>query len=144
LKTWIVVVAAAVLSVAASADSGNERPREAAETFGRALTGSRASLLRTILPQQGKVRLSLVRLGPEHGTYASGQVEAIFRDFLAAGAIRSFDVVRLESDGQVSSLVHAKAALVDREGRATRIALHLAFQPEGGRWVLREVKEAPE
>ncbi len=128
----------------AFAAAGEEQARAAAEAFGRALVRGQASSLRAVLPERGKVHLVLNRMGPEEGFYGAGQVEALFRDFLAAGAVTSFEVSRLESDGHSSTLVHSRAQIKDREGRPARVALHLAFQPEDGRWVLREVKETAE
>jgi hypothetical protein len=90
------------------------------------------------------VHLALIRLGPEEGAFGASQVEALFRDFLAGGKVSSFVVARCESDAKSSALAHGKAAIVDRDGRSARIDLHLAFEPEDGRWVLREVKESAE
>jgi hypothetical protein len=52
--------------------------------------------------------------------------------------------MRCESDGRRSALAHGRAAITDRDGRQGRIGLHLGFEPEGERWVLREVKETAE
>ena len=65
-------------------------------------------------------------------------------DFLAVGEVKNFEVLRLEGGGDTTTLVQGRAVLVDRDGRPARVLLHLAFQPEGGRWVLREVKETSE
>ena len=64
----------------AGADDG---ARAAAQIFGRALVAGNAEALRAILPAQGKVHLTLTRLGPEEGNFGARQVEAVFRDFLA-------------------------------------------------------------
>lgn len=134
-----------VVTAAASAGAGEKtEAREAAQLFGRALLTSKASAMRPILPAEGRVRMSLVRLGPEEGTFAPNQVEALFQQFLSGAAVSAFDLIRLESDGRSTSLAHARLTLVDREGRAARVSLHLAFQPEADRWVLREVKETAE
>jgi hypothetical protein len=141
LTGLVVVVALAVTLVAADADDG---ARAAAATFGRALVKGSAEALRPILPERGRVHLTLARLGPEEGLFGARQVEAVFRDFLASGKVASFDVVRCASDGGRSALAHGRAAIVDRDGRSGRIGLHLGFEPEGERWVLREVKETAE
>jgi hypothetical protein len=47
----------------------------------------------------------------------------------------------VESDGSSFALVHARASLTDRQGRACRVGVHLSFQPEDGAWVIREIKE---
>jgi len=126
------------------AAEGDAQARRATALFGSALTSGHADGLRPILPQRGKVRLTLVLLGPEEGAFGANQVEALFRDFLAGGKVSSFVVERFESDGASSALAHGKAAIVDRDGRKARIGVHLAFEPEDGRWVLREVKESAE
>jgi hypothetical protein len=134
------LVAASLVGAAAPPDPA----REAAKIFGHALVTSDAAKLRRVLPESGKVYLSLSRLGPEEGSFGPGQVEALVGDFLAAGSVRSFDVIRIESDGRSTALVHARALIVDREGRSGRALMHLAFETEGDRWVLREIKETAE
>lgn len=140
----LVALIALALWWPAVAETSEDDARRAARTFGSALLTSDAAALRPILPSNGKVRVDLRRLGPEDGLFGAGQVEALFKDFLSTATVRSFDVVRLESDGRSSALARARAVLVDREGRPGRVTIHLAFQPEDGRWVLREVKETAE
>ncbi len=118
--------------------------RAAAATFGRALVAGSAEALRPVLPERGRVHVTLSRLGPEEGLFGARQVEALFRDFLAKGKIASFDVMRCESDGRSSALAHGTAAIIDRDGRSGRIGLHLGLEQEAERWVLREVKETAE
>lgn len=125
------------------ADGAEEQARHAALRFGRALTGDDASALGAVLPQRGKVRLHLVRFGPEEGAYSGEQVQAVFDDFLRVGAVRTFDLIRLRSGGEGFVLAHARAHVVDRDGRSADVRMHLTFQPEGDRWVLREIREAP-
>jgi len=128
----------------ATPGTGKDDARAAADKFGGALTGAQASALRPILPERGKVHLALTRLAQEEGSFGASQVEAVFRDSLAAVVVSSFDVVRLESDEKTFALVHARSALTDRQGRPCRVSLHLSFQPENGSWVLREIKESLE
>ena len=123
------------------ADDGG---RAAATTFGKALTSAKADALRPILPERGRVRLILLRLGPEDGLFGAQQVEALFRDFLAHGTIASFDLTRFEGGDRGSALAHGTAAITDRGGRSGRIGLHIGLAQEGSRWVLREVKETAE
>ena len=137
----VVVVVVALTLGTTDADDG---ARAAAQTFGRALVAGKAEALRPILPEHGKVHMTLSRLGPEEGSFGTRQVEAVFRDFLAKGTVVSFDVVRCESDGRRSALAHGRATITDRDGRGGRIAFHLGFETEGDRWVLREVKETAE
>ena len=136
----VVLVLAAMLT---DVDAG-DGARAAAMTFGRALVAGSAEALRPILPERGRVHLTLGRLGPEEGLFGARQVEALFRDFLAKGKVASFDVTRCESDGQNSALAHGTASITDRDGRSGRIGLHLGLEQEAERWVLREVKETPE
>jgi hypothetical protein len=127
----------------AHASDSEEQVRTAALVFGRALARDDAPAMRSILPSRGKVRLRLIRFGPEEGTYSAEQVQALFNDFLRLGTVRSFDLLRLQSAGDQYALAHARARVVDRDGRPADVDLHLTFQPEGERWVLREIRETP-
>jgi hypothetical protein len=124
-----------------AADLSADAAREAALQFGEALKSSDTTLLRAILPQQGRIRLNLQCLGPVEGFFSSGQAEALFREFLEQGSVRSFEVIDLELDSRSFAIARGRSHLTDREGRPARVDIHLAFQPEGGRWVLREVRE---
>jgi hypothetical protein len=135
-----------VLSAAAALAQqpiGEEEAKTAALEFGSALTRGDVSLLRNVLPPRGKIRLSLVRLGPEEGAYSADQVQAVLKDFLRHGAVRSFDLLLVECAGEQYALVHARSKVADRDGRPAEIDLHLSFRVEGGRWVLEELREAP-
>ncbi len=141
----IALVASALLVAGpAPAATGEEDARKAARLFGQALTSGQASLLRPILPDGGKIHLAASRLVPEEGYFGASQVEALLGDFLSQGAVRSFELMRLESDGKTNALAHARAVLTDRQGRPVRLGIHLAFQAEESRWVLREIKETLE
>ena len=141
-KRSVAIALACLLATAAVAAGPDERgARQAADRFGQALVRSDPSLLRSILPREGKVQLKLVRLGPEDGFFSASQVEALLRDFLSLGQVESFETTRVDYDPQGVALVAAQVALQDREGGARAVGLHLAFQPEGNAWVLREVRE---
>jgi len=125
-----------------AASTGEEQAKIAALEFGRALTRTDTSSMGKLLPSRGKVRLRLVHFGPEEGSYSADQVQALFKDFLRQGAVRSFDLLRLQCASDQYALAHGRARLVDRDGRPAEVDLHLTFQPEGDRWVLREIREA--
>jgi hypothetical protein len=144
VRAALACLAALVIVAIAPAARADDGARAAAESFGRALVSGNAEALRPMLPAQGKVHLTLNRLGPEEGNFGARQVEAVFRDFLGKGDVKTFEVVRCEGDGRHSALAHGRATITDRDGRSGRIAFHLGFEPEGGRWVLREVKETAE
>jgi hypothetical protein len=128
---------------AAEARLTREAVQKAAIRFGQALSLADAAKLEPILPSEGKVRVRLLRLGPEQGSFGAGQVEALLQDFLRQGTVPSFEVVRTEAADETFALVKALARVVDREGTDADVYLHLTFQPEGGRWVLREIRETP-
>jgi hypothetical protein len=134
------LLAAGSLLAATSEDDA----RRSARLFGQALTTGQASLLRPILPASGKVHLAVSRLVPEEGYFAASQVEALLADFLSQGSVRSFEVLRLESDGKTNALARGRAVLTDRQGRPVRLGIHLAFQTEDDHWVVREIKETLE
>jgi hypothetical protein len=120
-----------------------EQAARAAVQLGMALKSEDASYLRPILPERGKVQLHLFRLGPEQGYFSSDQVEVLLLDFTKRGSLRSFDVLRIEHEPERLALVHGRASIRDRQGHSARVELHLAFEPEDGRWVLREIRETP-
>jgi len=122
-------------------EPGDEEARSAALQFGLALKQGDPAALRPVRPQRGKVQLRLQVLGPEDGSFSAGQVEALLQDFFRQGSARSFDLLSVEHDAQHYALARGRAMLIDRQGRPARVELHLAFQPEDGRWVLREIRE---
>jgi hypothetical protein len=138
----IIAALALAWSVAIAAGPSEGQARAAADAVGQALTRSDPSLMRPVLPARGKVKLHLVNLGPEQGFFSSRQVEALLSGFLSQGSVESFQAQRVEFDEE-RSLVHARAKIVDRQGRPVSVELHLAFQPEDGHWVLREIRETP-
>lgn len=137
-------VALVLAAAFAAAAPGQDAARRSARLFGQALTSGQASLLRSILPAGGKIHLAVARLVPEEGYFAASQVEALLADFLSQGSVRSFELLRLESDGKTNALARGRAVVVDRQGRPARLGIHLAFQCEEDRWVLREIKETLE
>ena len=123
-------------------ETARERAGKAARSLGQALRENDLSLLRAILPKRGKIQLRLVRLGPEEGFFSSSQVEALLQDFLNDGSVRSFDLLRTEQGPSGFGIAYARAMVTDRDGRVARLALHLVFEPEDDRWVLREMRES--
>lgn len=138
------IVVALLLLLPPSLARAEDDPRRAADAFGRALTTGSAKALRPLLPDKGKVRLELDRLGPAHGSYSGSQVEAILGDFLAEGSVGSFETLRVDGNDDSFSLVRGRATLTDRGGRPARVIVHLSFELEAQRWVLRGIKEAAE
>jgi hypothetical protein len=142
--TPLIVLAGALSSTAAPAGPTAEQAQEAAADFGRALTRGEITILRPLLPERGKVRLRLMRMaGPEEGAYSPGQVEALLGDFLKRGSVESFKIVRDEGSHDGYALVHGLARIVCAEGHRFEVHLHLTFEPEQGRWILREIRESP-
>ena len=142
--TLPVILLAAAVAASGLAGDGDDGAKAAADVFAKALLAGRSESLRPILPESGKVHLALIKLGPEDGTFGASQVEAVFRDFLAAGRVTSFELSRCGRDGGSAALARGRATLVDREGRTATVGLHLGIQLEGTRWVLREVRESAE
>lgn len=120
---------------------GEAEARSAAQQVGSALKQGNPSLLRAVLPARGNVQLRLQVLGPVDGSFSPGQAEALLRDFFRQGSASSFELLSVEHDPQRYALARGRAMLTDRQGRPACVDLHLAFQPEDGRWVLREIRE---
>lgn len=137
-------VSALIAGAPSSADTARDTARIAAARFGEALRAGTAGDLGGILPSEGKVRLFLVRIGREQGSFAPSQIVALFDEFLSQSEVKSFDVLRVDAAGEASARALGRAMLIDRQGRPWRVAIHLALQFEDGRWVLREIKESPE
>jgi hypothetical protein len=139
-----VLLLAGLFPVAAAAQSpGEAAARDAVDRFGRALTSGNVSSLGALLPQKGKVQLKLVRLGPEQGAFSASQVEALLRDFLVQGSVQTFKTLRVEHDPHGVAIASSRLDLKDKQGRPATVELHLVFQPEGERWVVREIRETP-
>lgn len=115
-------------------------PRATVDAFGAALVQGNADGLRSLLPSEGKVRVHLVRLGPESGALRSGQLHAVLQDFLERGKVQTFTLQTIEHSGGLA-LASARLALVDEQGRAD-VRLHLSLEPEEQRWVVREIRES--
>ena len=143
-RSVLACVLLASLLPASYAGDGAAEVRRAAQMVGQSLQAKQPGSLRKLLPDTGKVELSLQRLGPEDGAFAPPQVEALFRDFLASGSVRSYEVVRVEGECKAHGVAHARASVVDRQGSPARVGLHLTFQLEEGRWVLRGMRETAE
>jgi len=137
----IVLVGLMAIVASGAQTPGEDAARGAVESFGRGLTGGDLSLIRPLLPQKGKVQLNLVLLGPERGSFSASQVEALLRDFLAQGSVQKFESTRVEHDPNGIALASARLDVTDKQGRSAAIDLHLAFQPDGQQWVLREIRE---
>ena len=129
------------MSTWANADGCRERVRDVASAFGNALTDEAS--LRPWLPAKGKVRLHLVRMGAEDGYFSSSQVDALLQDFLDRGAVRSFEIARIEAErDDCIAVVTSRLAVTDSDGRPSRVELRLSIHPEGERWVVREIRES--
>ena len=118
-----------------------EAPRTAVDAFGAALIAGNADRLREVFPSRGKVRVRLVRLGPEQGALRGSQLHAVLQDFLERGNVTSFEVRTVERSER-QALATADLALIDSEGGRAKVRLHLSFEPEDDRWVLREMRES--
>ena len=137
----IVLKTALVGLVLLAATSFAAEPRETVDAFGAALVQGSADGLRAILPSEGKVRVRLVRLGPQDGALRSGQLHAILLDFLERGSVQSFKLQTIEHSSTLA-LVSAEVGLIDAKGTRVKVRLHLSLEPENDRWVLREIRES--
>jgi len=139
-----IVVSLSLASSAVFAEAtGEASAREAAERFGRGLVAGDLAPIKALLPEKGRVQLALDRLGPEQGSFSPNQVEALLRAFLSRGSVRSVSTPRVEHDPQGVAIASSRVDATDQDGRPFSIELHLTFQTEGSRWVLREIRESP-
>jgi hypothetical protein len=127
------------LALLATMSSGAD-PRGTVDAFGAALVLGNADGLRAMLPSEGKVRVHLVRLGPQDGAVRGGQLHAMLQDFLERGNVKSFKLQTIEHSGTLA-LASAQLGLIDEQGPAD-VRLHLSLEPENDRWVLREIRES--
>jgi hypothetical protein len=117
--------------------------RRCANIFGDALKSGDTSMLRSILPTQGRVQVRLVRLATQDGAFSASQVQALMKDIFKDGSVHAFNVVKIEGSREGYAHVRASAELTDRNGVDATVDLHLALGPEDERWVLREIRESP-
>lgn len=141
MRPWTLWLCLTLAVSMVSAAPGEKEARAAAESFGKALEQGEVSRLRPLLPAHGKVQLQLTHLGPEQGSFSANQVEALLEGFLKQGSILSFKTLQVEHDPGAFALVGCRARIVDRQGRQVDVRLHLDFQLEGQRWVLRKIRE---
>lgn len=127
--------------VAQDGPSPSGDPAEAAQVFRRAMQASDASLLRPILPSRGRVQLRFESLGDERGFFSAEQVESLIRDIFESDTTIDLAIDGVETEKGDYTLVHGSLKRTDSTGRASSARIHLAFQPEDGRWVLREIRE---
>jgi hypothetical protein len=127
------------LALLATMSSGAD-PRGTVDAFGAALVLGNADGLRAMLPSEGKVRVHLVRLGPQDGAVRGGQLHAMLQDFLERGNVQSFKLQTIEHSGTLA-LASAQLGLIDEQGPVD-VRLHLSLEPENDRWVLREIRES--
>jgi len=137
-----IVSKAALLGLALlAAISYGAEPRETVDAFGAALVEGNADGLRAMLPSAGKVRVRLVRLGPQDGALRGGQLHAILQDFLERGSVQSFKLQTIEHSSKLA-LASAELGLIDAKGTRAKVRLHLSLELENDRWVLREIRES--
>ena len=125
-----------------ASDAPADTPRVCAERFGAALRSGSARGIAPMLPQKGKVRLRLSRLGAEQGAYSAGQVQAVFQDFFKNGRVETFELLGPVPADERYALVRARAQLVDRHGMPSTVDLLLSLELESGHWVLRDIRES--
>ncbi len=128
------------LVLLAAATHGDE-PRKTVDAFGAALVLGDADGIRPMLPTTGKVRVHLVRLGPQEGALRGGQLHAVLEDFFERGSVRSFQLQTIEHSSRLA-LASAQVDLIDAKGTRATIRLHLSLEPDNDRWVLREIRES--
>ncbi len=134
-------VAMVTVGAVAGAPADADPVRVAARLFGQAFVRAEPALLAPLLPKEGKVRMHLGCLGPESGVFSPAQVQALLRDFLLSGAVRSFDVLRIDDADPRFAWILGRATVKDREGRLHQVGFHLTLRPENGHWVLEEIRE---
>jgi hypothetical protein len=131
-----------VIGPLAAADAPDERhAREAADAFGRALVRGQAAALRDVLPAKGKVRLRLSCAGTEEGYYSASQVAALFGEYFGRRDITDVAVSRIDWDQRQYAVVRMRSTATDAEGRQATVGWLLTIEAEGGRWVVREIRE---
>jgi hypothetical protein len=114
---------------------------EAVNAFGQALTSGKSSALKRWFPDDGKIRVRLVQFGDEQGALRSGQLLVILQAFFERGAVDRFKIETIE-EADTIAIVIAIVQLRTTHGTRESVRLHLSFQRNGDRWVVREFREA--
>lgn len=135
--TILALLAIALLGGVTLAD---DKPK-AVDAFRAALAAEDVDALESLLPERGRIRVRLDRLGDQKGELRSGQLKAILDRFFERGKIRSVEIESTHRAGS-QALARLRTAITTASGRDVTITLHLTLAKEEKRWVVRELREA--
>lgn len=96
--------------------------------------------LRSILPEKGRVRLDLRRIGGDRqGSFSPGQVDAVLGGFLRRQRPTSVRVSRVREESPLFGAAQFELTLPG--GSSGTVGLDMILQRDDRGWVVREIKE---
>ncbi|MBD3869027.1 MAG: hypothetical protein IFK94_12965 [Acidobacteria bacterium] len=124
------------------AETGRKEAGQAAERFARALSTGESEALQALLPQSGKILVSISDIGQGAGYFGRSQVEALFSGYLAEFDFSDCRIDHIEVQESSYSRIDLTANRTGPGDAVSAVVFRLAFQPEQDRWVLREIRES--
>jgi hypothetical protein len=138
----LLAIAVGLATLPSPAETGRAGVDQAAARFAQAICSGNPDALHAILPQSGKILVSIPDAGHGAGYYGSSQVEALFGGYLAEYGYLECRIDHLElqdsSYARIDIIARRSGSGADR----SPVVFRLALQPEQGLWVLREIRES--
>ncbi|MFQ5767842.1 MAG: hypothetical protein ACE5ID_07660 [Acidobacteriota bacterium] len=137
----LVLLMSVLPAAAAPARQGPVRLDGAVQTIQSAFRRGEASRLRSLLPREGRIYLSVPSLTSGRGYFSAGQCESILAEAFRRHPPQDFrtDPPQQEEDGRATLQGHMK--VTGRRGKTVSLILHFLLSQEDEVWYLREIRE---
>ena len=138
----ILVLCLALVPLEVASDVGEKEAHSAGQLFVRVLTSGQAARLDPILPDSGKIMVSLVGNNTRTSYFGVSQAKALLQAWLENGTGKDGKVLHVEVQDNSYARVELSIRRAVSGGAVRSVRFRLGFQPENGRWVLREIRES--
>ncbi len=154
-KGWLPALGAGLFlllgSAACVAAAASPRPADTPslppplDVLARSFHAGNPGLLRTLLPEEEKVRVSSPTLGLKTGYYSGDQVYFLFQDVFRLRRTRTFRFLRGAEVPPGSQRLTTVARWTYRKGGSGDLTAEISFDlaRRKGAWCIREIREIP-